>query len=81
MTRSCANLSLLSVSISSSFSFLETNYFNRCVPIIVIFIIIILIINLFQFDLKIVQSEKARNHRPENKKKSWRNSNKATKDK
>ena len=52
----CANLNSLSVLIISSLSFLEINYFNGYVSIIVIFIIII---NLFQFRLEIVQNEKA----------------------
>ena len=45
----CANLNSLSVLIISSLSFLEINYFNGYVSIIVIFIIII---NLFQFGSK-----------------------------
>ena len=52
----CANLNSLSKLIISSLSFLEVNYFNGYVSIIVIFIIII---NLFQFRLEIVQNEKA----------------------
>ena len=52
----CANLNSLSVLIISSLSFLEINYFNGYVSIIVIFIIII---NLLQFRLEIVQNEKA----------------------
>ena len=52
----CANLNPLSKLIISSLSFLEVNYFNGYVSIIVIFIIII---NLFQFRLEIVQNEKA----------------------
>ena len=52
----CANLNSLSVLIISSLSFLEINYFNGYVSIIVIFIIII---NLSQFRLEIVQNEKA----------------------
>ena len=44
--------------ISSSFSFFGINYFNGHVSVIAIFIILIIIINLFQFDLKITQSEK-----------------------
>ena len=52
----CANLNSLSVLIISSLNFLEINYFNGYVSIIVIFIIII---NLFQFRLEIVQNEKA----------------------
>ena len=44
--------------ISSSFSFLEINYFNGYVSIIVIFIIII-IVSLFEFGLNIVEIEKA----------------------
>ena len=52
----CANLNSLSILIISSLSFLEINYFNGYVSIIVIFIIII---NLFQFRLEIVQNEKA----------------------
>ena len=52
----CANLNSLSILIVSSLSFLEINYFNGYVSIIVIFIIII---NLFQFRLEIVQNEKA----------------------
>ena len=38
--------------ISSSFSFFRINYFNGYVSIIVIFTIIIIIINSFQFGLK-----------------------------
>ena len=52
----CANLNSLSILIISSLSFLEINYFNGYVSIIVIFIIII---NLLQFRLEIVQNEKA----------------------
>ena len=52
----CANLNSLSILIISSLSFLEINYFNGYVSIIVIFIIII---NLFQLRLEIVQNEKA----------------------
>ena len=54
--RACANLNSLSILIISSLSFLEINYFNGYVSIIVIFIIII---NLLQFRLEIVQNEKA----------------------
>ena len=43
---------LKSIFISSSFSFFGIDYFNGYVSIMVIFIIIIIIINLFQFDLK-----------------------------
>ena len=49
-------LSLLLIFISGSFSFL---YFNEYVSIIAIFIIAMIIIKLFQFGIKMVQSEKA----------------------
>ena len=45
-------LSLLSIFISSIPNFLEINYFNGYVSVIVIFVIIIIITNLFQFELK-----------------------------
>ena len=51
-------MSFIFILISSSFSFLEINYFNGYVSIIVIFIIII-IVNLFEFGLNIVEIEKA----------------------
>ena len=38
--------------ISSSFSFFGINHFNEHVSVIAIFIILIIIINLFQFGLK-----------------------------
>ena len=49
-------LSLLLIFISGSFSFL---YFNDYASIIAIFIITMIIIKLFQFGIKMVQSEKA----------------------
>ena len=49
---------ILSILISSCFSFFEITHFNGYVSIIVIFIIIIIIINLFQFGLRILTGKK-----------------------